>query len=36
MDATTRELFEEIAHIRGMVSPDLVDSLISQERWQQR
>ena len=36
MDATTRELFEEIVHIRGMVSPDLVDSLISQERWQQR
>jgi hypothetical protein len=36
MDAVTRELFEEIAHIQGMVPSDLVDGLISQERWQQR
>ena len=36
MDAATRELFEEIAPIRGMVSSDLVNGLISQERWQQR
>jgi hypothetical protein len=36
MDAATRELFEEIAHIRGMVTSDLVNGLISLERWQQR
>ena len=36
MDAATRELFEEIAHIRGMVPSDSVNGLISQERWQQR
>ncbi len=36
MDAATRELFEEIAHIRGMVPPDSVNGLILQERWQQR
>ncbi len=36
MDATTRELFEEIAHIRGMVPLDSVNGLILQERWQQR
>ncbi len=36
MDAATRELFEEIAHIRGMVLSDSVDGLISRERWQQR
>jgi len=29
MDASTRELFEEIAHIRGMVPSDLVNGLIS-------
>jgi hypothetical protein len=31
----TRELFEEIAQIRGMVPSDSVTGLISQERWQQ-
>jgi len=36
MDAATRELFEEIAHIRGMVPSDSVHGLISRERWQQR
>jgi hypothetical protein len=36
MDASTRELFEEIAHIRGMVPLDSVNGLISRERWQQR
>jgi hypothetical protein len=36
MDAATRELFEEIAHIRGMVPSDSANSLISQEHWQQR
>jgi hypothetical protein len=36
MDASTRELFEEIAHIRGMVPSDSVDGLISRECWQQR
>ena len=36
MDAATRELFEEIAHIRGMVPSDSVNGLISRERWQQR
>ncbi len=36
MDAATRELFEEIAHIRGMVPLDSVNGLISRERWQQR
>ncbi len=36
MDAATRELFEEIAHIRGMVLSDSVNGLISQECWQQR
>jgi hypothetical protein len=36
MDAATRELFEEIAHNRGMVPLDLVNGLISRERWQQR
>ncbi len=36
MDASTRELFEEIAHIRGMVPSDSVNGLISRERWQQR
>ena len=36
MDATTRELFEEIAHIPSMVLLDSVNSLISQERWHQR
>ncbi len=36
MDGTTRELFEEIAHIQGMVPPDSVNSLISQECWQQQ
>ena len=36
MDAATRELFEEIAHIRGMVPSDSANSLISQECWQQR
>ena len=35
MDAATRELFEESSHIGGMVTPDSVDGLISQERWQQ-
>ncbi len=29
MDAATRELFEEIAHIRGMVPSDSVNGLIS-------
>jgi hypothetical protein len=32
MDAATRELFEEIAHIRGMVPSDSVNGLISRER----
>ncbi len=36
MDASTRELFEEIAHIRGMVPSDSVNGLTSRERWQQR
>ncbi len=36
MDASTKELFEEIAHIRGMVPSDSVNGLISRERWQQR
>jgi len=36
MDAATRELFDEIAHIRGMVPSDSVNGLISRERWQQR
>jgi hypothetical protein len=36
MDAATRELFEEIAHIRGMAPSDSVNGLILQERWQQR
>jgi hypothetical protein len=36
MDASTRELFEEIAHIRGMVLSDSVNGLISRERWQQQ
>ena len=36
MDAATRELFEEIAHIRSMVLSDSVDGLISRKRWQQR
>ena len=36
MDAATRELFEEIAHIRSMVPSDLVNGLILQECWQQR
>ena len=35
MDVATRELFEEIAHIRSMVPPDLVNGLILQECWQQ-
>jgi hypothetical protein len=35
IDAATRELFEEIARIRSMVPLDLVNGLISQERWQQ-
>jgi hypothetical protein len=35
MDAATRELFEEIAHIRGMVLSDSVNGLISRECWQQ-
>ncbi len=33
MDAATRELFEEIAHIRGMVPSDSVNGLISWERF---
>jgi hypothetical protein len=32
MDASTRELFEEIAHIRGMVPSDSVNGLILRER----
>ncbi len=36
IDAATRELFEEIAQIRGMVPSDSVTGLISRERWQQR
>jgi hypothetical protein len=36
MDAATKELFEEIAHIRTLVPLDSVDGLISRERWQQR
>ncbi len=36
MDASTRELCEEIAHIRGMVPSDSVNGLILRERWQQR
>jgi len=36
MDAATRELFEEIAHIRGMMPLDLVNGLISLECWQQQ
>jgi hypothetical protein len=36
MDAATRELFEEIAHICSMVPSDLVNGLILQECWQQR
>ena len=35
MDAATRDLFEEIAHTRGMVPSDSVNGLISRERWQQ-
>jgi hypothetical protein len=36
MDAATRELFEEIAQIRGMVPSELVTGQISRERCQQR
>ncbi len=36
MDDATRELFEEIAHIRSKVLLDSVNGLISQERWQQQ
>ena len=36
MDASTRELFEEIAQIRDMVPQDSVNGLILRERWQQR
>jgi hypothetical protein len=36
MDAATKELFEEIAHIRTLVPSDSVDGVISRERWQQR
>ena len=36
MDAATRELFEEIAHIWGMVPSDSDNGLILQERWQQQ
>jgi len=36
MDAATRELFEEIAPIWGMVLSDSVNGLILRERWQQR
>ncbi len=36
MDAATRELFEEIAHIQGMVPSNLLNGIILQERWQQR
>ena len=35
MDATTRELFEEIVHLHSMVPTDSVNGLILQERWQQ-
>ena len=35
MDVATRELFEEIAHIRDMVPSDSVNGLISRECWQQ-
>ena len=36
MDAATRELFEEIVHIRGMMPLDSVNGLISLECWQQQ
>jgi hypothetical protein len=36
MDNATRELFEEIAHIRSKVPSDSVNGLILQEHWQQR
>ena len=36
MDAATRELFEGIAHIQGMVPSDSVNGLILRECWQQR
>jgi hypothetical protein len=36
MDDATRELFEEIVHIRSKVPSDSVNSLILQECWQQR
>jgi hypothetical protein len=36
MDVATRELFEEIAHIRSKVPTDSVNGLILQERWQQQ
>ena len=36
MDKATRELFEEIVHIRSKVPSDSVKGLISQECWQQR
>jgi hypothetical protein len=36
MDDATSELFEEIAHICSKVPLDSVNSLILQERWQQR
>lgn len=35
MDNTTRELFEEIVHIRSKVPLDSVNGLIKQECWQQ-
>jgi hypothetical protein len=36
MDNATRELFEEIAHIRSKVPTDSVNGLILRECWQQR
>ena len=36
MDDATRELFEEIAHIRSKMPADSVNGLILQECWQQR
>ena len=36
MDVATRELIEEIAHLRSMVPLDSVNGLILQERWQQQ
>jgi hypothetical protein len=36
MDDATRELFEEIAHIRSQVPSDSVNGLISHNCWQQR